>query len=209
MMEIMGLYNKIKYKLHEPRIVFCILSTIILMTNTLGNWGLLSSVTAQSSAEIGVSIVREATNLDDQSYQPNPLSVKVGDTVIWTNDDSTRHTVTERSTSISNNNQTIDESENEGSLFEKILKEIIANISYNLNNVIGNKEDSLSNDSENDSETQSNSSKTSNTTLQLDSGMMESGDSYEYTFNESGIFEYYCTIHPNMAGTVEVVDNNK
>jgi nitrite reductase (NO-forming) len=41
-----------------------------------------------------VSIVRGATTLGDKSYLPNPLRIKVGSTVVWTNNDSTLHTVT-------------------------------------------------------------------------------------------------------------------
>jgi plastocyanin len=42
-----------------------------------------------------VSIVPEAAGLEDKAYQPNPVSIKVGETVIWTNHDLTIHTVTE------------------------------------------------------------------------------------------------------------------
>ncbi len=29
---------------------------------------------------------------------------------------------------------------------------------------------------------------------------------FEHTFNEAGVFEYKCTVHPTMTGTVEVTD---
>lgn len=29
-------------------------------------------------------------------------------------------------------------------------------------------------------------------------------DSYTYTFDEAGTFDYYCTIHPDMTGTIQV-----
>ncbi|MEX2585030.1 MAG: cupredoxin domain-containing protein, partial [Balneolaceae bacterium] len=29
-------------------------------------------------------------------------------------------------------------------------------------------------------------------------------DSYNYTFDEAGTFDYYCTFHPDMTGTIEV-----
>ena len=38
--------------------------------------------------------MKDASNLDDKAYSPNPVNVKVGDTVTWTNDDSQLHTVT-------------------------------------------------------------------------------------------------------------------
>jgi plastocyanin len=46
-----------------------------------------------------VSIVPEAAGLEDKAYQPNPVSIKVGETVIWTNNDLTIHTVTEGNSS--------------------------------------------------------------------------------------------------------------
>ena len=41
-----------------------------------------------------VSIVPGATTLGDKAYSPNHLKIKVGSTVLWTNDDSNMHTVT-------------------------------------------------------------------------------------------------------------------
>ena len=39
----------------------------------------------------------------------------------------------------------------------------------------------------------------------FDSGILEEGDSYEFTFTETGTFEYNCSIHPEMQGTVTVI----
>jgi plastocyanin len=41
-----------------------------------------------------IPIVEEASEIGDQAYDPNPVDVKVGDTVTWTNDDSQIYTVT-------------------------------------------------------------------------------------------------------------------
>jgi plastocyanin len=38
----------------------------------------------------------------------------------------------------------------------------------------------------------------------FDSGTLESGQTYEYTFDEPGIYEYFCSLHPGMVGTVVV-----
>jgi len=38
----------------------------------------------------------------------------------------------------------------------------------------------------------------------FDSGNLEKGKSFSYTFNEPGVFEYACTIHPSMKGKVTV-----
>ncbi len=38
----------------------------------------------------------------------------------------------------------------------------------------------------------------------LDSGKMSKGDTYEYTFTESGTYKYYCAYHPSMTAKVIV-----
>jgi plastocyanin len=35
-------------------------------------------------------------------------------------------------------------------------------------------------------------------------GAMASGDTFEHTFEEAGSFDYVCTVHPGMEGTVVV-----
>lgn len=40
----------------------------------------------------------------------------------------------------------------------------------------------------------------------FDSGYFESGESWSYTFDDVGTFDYYCIPHPNMIGTVVVVE---
>lgn len=38
----------------------------------------------------------------------------------------------------------------------------------------------------------------------LSSGTLEAGESYSFTFTESGTWTYHCHLHPNMRGTVVV-----
>jgi len=38
----------------------------------------------------------------------------------------------------------------------------------------------------------------------FESGSMSPGDSFSFTFNDKGIFEYRCSLHPTMRGTVTV-----
>jgi plastocyanin len=40
----------------------------------------------------------------------------------------------------------------------------------------------------------------------FDSGNVSPGGSYTYTFNEAGTFPYFCIPHPNMTGTITVVE---
>ncbi len=37
-----------------------------------------------------------------------------------------------------------------------------------------------------------------------DSAIMNPGDTFSYTFTEAGTFDYWCTLHPNMLGTIVV-----
>lgn len=58
-----------------------------------------SSMTAasggtNSTGGNSVSIVPNASTLADKAFAPNPINAKVGDTITWTNKDTTFHTVT-------------------------------------------------------------------------------------------------------------------
>ena len=37
-----------------------------------------------------------------------------------------------------------------------------------------------------------------------DSGLLNQGQSFSYTFNTPGTYQYYCSVHPNMVATVTV-----
>jgi len=39
---------------------------------------------------------------------------------------------------------------------------------------------------------------------EFDSGIMPPGGTFEHTFTEAGEYPYFCTLHPNMVGTVSV-----
>lgn len=52
-----------------------------------------NSVFAQGD-KVQATIVPGASTLTDTAYSPNPIEVTVGQTVVWTNDDSAFHTVT-------------------------------------------------------------------------------------------------------------------
>lgn len=66
-----------------------ILSVIAFGANTSTD----NSAFAQGD-KVQVSIVPGSSTLTDNAYSPNPVEVKVGQTVQWTNDDTAFHTVT-------------------------------------------------------------------------------------------------------------------
>ncbi len=39
---------------------------------------------------------------------------------------------------------------------------------------------------------------------EFDSGSLGEGESFDFTFDEAGEFDYFCTIHPTMTGTITV-----
>ncbi|MDR4491611.1 MAG: plastocyanin/azurin family copper-binding protein [Candidatus Nitrosocosmicus sp.] len=53
-----------------------------------------ATTTTPSTEKVQVSIVPGASTLTDNAYSPNPVEISVGQTVVWTNDDSAFHTVT-------------------------------------------------------------------------------------------------------------------
>jgi nitrite reductase (NO-forming) len=107
-----------------------------------------STTTATNNNATQVSIVKGATTLNNKAFSPNHIKIKVGGTVIWTNDDSNIHTVT---SGVSN-------TPNVGQVFDSGLTSLIS------------------------------PSKT-----------------YSHKFTNAGEFSYFCRIHPNMVGEIEVV----
>ncbi|MGC1133189.1 MAG: plastocyanin/azurin family copper-binding protein [Nitrososphaeraceae archaeon] len=121
-------------------IVLAIISVSAVVTSTV-----FTSVEAQTGIIISISIVPGASTLTDTAFQPNPANIQVGDTVSWTNNDNTIHTVIEGNPATGG--------EVEGGFASEILGP---------------------------------------------------GVTFEHTFNQTGTFEYYCNLHPNMVGTVIV-----
>lgn len=85
------------------------------------------------------SIVPNAATMGDKAYSPNPIEVKVGDGVTWSNDDSTIHTATSGSVG----------SADSGSIF--------------------------------------------------DSGILSPGATFDFVFDNTGTYDYYCTLHPRWS----------
>ena len=188
--------NELKMKtkiLRELTIVKTLFAVglLVLLPGIIDNATILAS--AQDSKTIQISIVLDATRLSNTAYQPNPINIKVGDTIEWTNDDTSPHTVTEKNRSTSNNDDSEDKS-NSG-IVEKIVDEIITNIVVNIRNNMGGGRG----DDDNNSFQENSLS-----LAQFDSGIMQTGQTFRHTFNDPGTFEYYCAVHPSMVGEIVV-----
>lgn len=87
----------------------------------------------------GAAVTTTSVDIKEFAFGPQSITVKVGATVTWTNDDQDPHTVTSQS---------------------------------------GNGP--------------------------LKSQTLNNGDTFKYTFTKAGTFDYLCTIHPFMTGSVVV-----
>lgn len=110
----------------------------------MSNQNSTTTTGSQESGSISVSIVPNASTMGEKAYSPNPIEVKVGDGVTWSNDDSQIHTATSGSVG----------SADSGSVF--------------------------------------------------DSGILEPGATFDFVFDKAGTYDYYCTLHPQMVGTINV-----
>ena len=106
-----------------------------------------SSSIASPNNEVTVSIVKGATSLNSKAFSPNPIKIKVGNTITWINNDNTIHTVSSGKPN----------SQDAGQIFDSGL-----------------------------------------TSLMLPS------KSYSHKFTSPGEYSYFCRLHPNMVGTIEV-----
>jgi plastocyanin len=124
-------------------IVGAIVATYVLSGNmnmgVAGSGNIVQQTTATSIPD-NSTVVKMVANAGSNSFSPNPVEVKVGETVTWINDDSGRHTVTSK--------------------------------------------DGV-----------------------FDSGMMGKGQSFSFTFDKAGEYQYFCEPHPNMVGTVVVTES--
>lgn len=73
-----------------------ILSIVVLLGDTTTDATAQNTTNATSTTtdKVQVSIVPGASFLTDDAYSPNPVEVTIGQTVVWTNDDTAFHTVT-------------------------------------------------------------------------------------------------------------------
>jgi plastocyanin len=180
------------------------LSTIEVLVLALG---MISTIfipaSAQDSNTTRISIVSGAFRLTDTAYQPNPINIKVGDSVMWTNDDSSTHTVTTlRDQPATTDDDRTDDNNSDLGLVQKIRDELVSNIIINIRNALSDLgATGQATETTDISPSQQSSPASSN---EFDSGIMQRGQTFKHTFYEAGTFEYYCTVHPAMVGKIVV-----
>lgn len=122
--------------------ILSILAVVVLILAACGGTAATPAAT-QTPALVGTTPTATASgsagsatvSIKNFSFNPATITVKAGDTVTWTNDDSTTHTVTSSA---------------------------------------------------------------------FNSGPLDPGKTFSFTFATAGTFDYACTIHPNMKGQVVV-----
>ena len=90
--------KKIGIMIASVGIAGAIMATYVLSGNmNLGVQGSGNSIQQPATAASipsNSTVVKIVANAGSNSFSPNPVEVKVGETVTWINDDSGRHTVT-------------------------------------------------------------------------------------------------------------------
>lgn len=76
----------------QKTVILAIIAASVFLLGTFQ----YASVLAQQAAGDSVTIVPNASTITPgtKAFSPNPINVKVGDTVTWTNKDTVEHTVT-------------------------------------------------------------------------------------------------------------------
>jgi plastocyanin len=102
----LSIYNSMTRKQRFDFFVILILAVVAMisiattLTSSSKIGGIISNY-AQAQKEVKVSIVPGAFTLADKAFSPNPVNIKVGDTITWVNDDTLFHTITSGSPSSS------------------------------------------------------------------------------------------------------------
>lgn len=143
--------------------------------------GQVTQINQQANRIISDTINPEIVRTEVNMFMPNAIVVDAGSIVRWINPSNLPHNVVGIF-----NQTTAQDAVNSTGL-------IIDNSTNNINN----------NNSTNANDTQSSPSSSSGVTA-IDSGFIQQGQSWQYNFNEAGVFNYLCTIHAEegMRGTL-------
>jgi plastocyanin len=139
--------------------------------------GQVRQVNQQANRVISDSISPDIVRTEVNMFMPNAIVVDAGSTVRWINPSNLPHNVVGVF-----NQTTAQDAANSTGL-------IIDNSTNNTNNT---------------NTIDAQSSQSSSGVTAIDSGFIQQGQSWQYSFNEAGVFNYLCTIHAEegMRGTL-------
>lgn len=144
--------------------------------------GQVTQINQQANRIISDTINPEIVRTEVNMFMPNAIVVDAGSNVRWINPSNLPHNV------VGIFNQTT---------AQDAVNSTELNIDNSTNNIHNN------NNSTNANDTQSSPSSSSGVTA-IDSDFIQQGQSWQYNFNEAGVFNYLCTIHAEegMRGTL-------
>ncbi len=140
--------------------------------------GQVRQVNQQANRVISDTINSEIVRTEVNMFMPNTIVVDGGSTVRWTNPSNLPHNVV------------------------GIFNQTIAQDALNSTGLII--DNSTNNNNNNTNANDAQSSPSSSGVTAIDSGFIQQGQSWQYNFNEAGVFNYLCTIHAEegMRGTL-------
>jgi len=147
--------------------------------------GQVNQVNQQADRVISDTVNPDIVRTEVNVFVPNAIVVDAGSTVRWTNPSNLPHNVV--------------------GIFNQTTAQDAVN-STGL--ILDNSTNSTSNNNNtNDAQTtllSSSSSSSSSAAIAIDSGFIQQAQSWQYNFNEAGVFNYLCTIHAEegMRGTL-------
>jgi plastocyanin len=143
--------------------------------------GQVTQVNQQANRVMSDTINPENVRTEVNMFMPNAIVVDAGSTVRWTNPSNLPHNVV--------------------GIFNKTTAQDALN-STGL--IIDNSTNSTNNNTNSGDTQQSSPQSSSSGVTAIDSGFIQQGQSWQYNFNEGGVFNYLCTIHAEegMRGTL-------
>jgi plastocyanin len=140
----------------------------------------VTQINQQANRIISDTINPEIVRTEVNMFMPNAIVVDAGSIVRWINPSNLPHNVV--------------------GIFNQTTAQDAVN-STGL--IINNSTNNINNNNTNANDTQSSPSSSSGVTT-IDSGFIQQGQSWQYNFNEAGVFNYLCTIHAEegMRGTL-------
>lgn len=142
--------------------------------------GQVTQINQQANRIISDTINPEIVRTEVNMFMPNAIVVDAGSNVRWINPSNLPHNVV--------------------GIFNQTTAQDAVN-STRL--IIDSSTNNINNNNTNANDTQSSPSSSSGVTA-IDSGFIQQGQSWQYNFNEAGVFNYLCTIHAEegMRGTL-------
>jgi len=149
--------------------------------------GQVRQINQQANRVISDSINPDIVRTEVNMFMPNAIVVDSGSNVRWVNPSNLPHNVV------------------------GIFNQTIAQDAVNSTGLIINNSTSSTNTNTNNNNARTNTDdaetspqSTSSGAIAIDSGFIQQGQSWQYSFNEAGVFNYLCTIHAEegMRGTL-------